>query len=135
MADLHVVTKAIHPDSPNGSGFVYTVECPGRPSCDGFIECDEKHEIDGVNAYEGPWDCDEGVPWAELEVFEFHGVPHTWHDGYGWSVPYVGCVVRAHPYLAEIADDLLCESPPGRYPVRDHWGYEEMELTLAEATK
>lgn len=133
MADLHVITKAFAPDARDDTDFSYTVECPGQPACNGWTECDEPHAVDGKDANDGPYeDCDEGDPWCDTDEFDFHGVTHTWQYGHGWTVPYVGCVVRAYPYLREIADDLLCESPPGRYQVRDYWDDEDMELRVVE---
>lgn len=133
--DSHIVIKK--PDPEDSDSHLYEVECPGRPACDGFIECRERHTAEGFDADDGefgdPNDCPPDVPWEGMDEFEFHGVVHTFWSTHWWTVPYDGCVVRDHPYFPECAEELLCELPPGRYPVRGHWGDEEMELTLIES--
>lgn len=131
----HIIIKS--PDSVDAGYFRYQVECPGRPECDGWQECREPHLSDGWDAndeYGNPNDCPEDAPWFDEEVFDFHGVAHTWQGGFGWTVPFEGCVVRANlNACVDIAEDLLWDLPAGRYPVEDHWDEGELEaLTLAK---
>lgn len=139
---LHVLVKRLHPDLQGvDDEYAYDLECPGAPHCTGWQECDQTHEVDGISAANGPdepldtCECDgclvcscPSLPWDGVEEFEFHGVVHTWHIGYGWTVPYNGCVVREHD-LEE--HDLLLDEPPGRYLVDAEWPEpEEVYLEL-----
>lgn len=119
----------------------YGVVCRDGNGCSGWTECLEPHSIDGKTADCGPYDCDcpddqpsclgetvaDRAPWFEQEAFEFHGVVHTWRDGLGWTVPYIGCIVRASNY--ELPDD--CERLPlGEYEVQDDWDETTCSLQL-----
>lgn len=108
--------------------YTYTIECPGRPHCNGWQECREPHQVDGRDA--DPDDAEEGDPQEGAEEWEFHGVLHTWSGWNGWTVPYVGCVVRDHPYTRDEASDLLHGKPTGRYLVRDNWDDDVVDLEL-----
>lgn len=129
----HIVIKKVDPESVEvPPGYLYEVECPGRPDCDGQVECDESHVVDGRDADdEGPDDCSPDAPWEGMDEFEFHGAVHRWL-WCGWTVPYDGCAVREHPYFADVVADQLVGLPPGRYPVRDFWDEDLMELRLVE---
>jgi hypothetical protein len=121
---IHILTK-----TADDSGFAYALECPGRPDCEGWQECQEKHVVDGRDASEGPYDCDDDAPWFGQDEFEFHGVRHMWGFwGDYWMSSFVGCVVRAHSYLRDEAAEVLDGKPAGRYLVRDHWDEDEMTL-------
>lgn len=119
----HIVTKDIHLECPGE--FTYTWECPGPPHCTGFSECHEPHIENGINAdHITPHDVLDGdddvtvPPWDGIEEWTFHGVPHTYHDGYGWTVPYDGCVVE----FADLeVEDALLNEPPGRYAIDVSW--------------
>ena len=83
----------------------------------GWITCDKPHEVNGVNADEGPDRCDADQSWYDEEEFEFHGVMHEWRCEHGWTVPYGGCVVRdSDPDLDEFGN-----LPAGTYPADDDW--------------
>ncbi|CCW14633.1 hypothetical protein [Rhodococcus aetherivorans] len=121
MTTKHVITKAI--DRKDPSEFTYTLECPGAPHCTGFSECHEKHVQDGIDAdevtpYDGETDDGEAPPWDGADEWTFHGVAHTYRYGYGWTVPYTGCVLRE--YDLEF-DDALLDQPPGRYSISVYW--------------
>ena len=92
----------------------YSIRCPEGNGCNGWQECSEDHGA----AWEGP-EAPEGKdrPWAGLDEFEFHGVPHTWRNSWGWTVPFKGCIV------AETVEDFgeFEHLPPGEYPVEDEW--------------
>lgn len=122
----HVVVKLVDPE-PGGT-FRYRIECPGRPKCAGVQECWEPHEVDGRAV--DPYEADPDDPWFGAEDVEFHGVLHTWHDCYGWTVPFDGCVVAAHYAWPDEAADQLIDDPPGRYRMADHWRDDEMTLEL-----
>jgi hypothetical protein len=126
----HIVTiresEDHHPDDPD---YRYGIECVAPEKCGGWQECLEPHEVDGKSAADGPWSCDSADPWCDEDEFEFHGVVHTWHYGYGWTVPFDGCVVQASDSgwgdLYEIARDY----GPGRYVVADEWDDTDCYLT------
>jgi len=102
----HIVTKDIDLECPGE--FTYTWECPGPKHCSGFQECCETRPEDD------PCSGDE---------LELHGVVHTYHDGYGWTVPYQGCVLA--PYQDLEVDDALLYEPPGRYVIDIYWNTPE----------
>lgn len=122
---MHVLVKTL------AEGVLsYRLECPGKPHCDGYTECREKHEIDGTDASDGPFECPPDQPWYEQEEFEFHGVLHTWHDWCSWTVPFKGCVVAAASNIGTdwgIPDEIR-EQPPGRYLIRDEWDEDMVRL-------
>lgn len=101
--------------------FDHQIECLVPERCGGWQECGETHEVDGLNAADGPWEGDDGAPWFEQEEFVFHGVEHEWRYGYGWTVPFEGCVVAANDSVYENAHEIGCGHGPGRYLVDDDW--------------
>ncbi|KQU30319.1 MULTISPECIES: hypothetical protein [unclassified Rhodococcus (in: high G+C Gram-positive bacteria)] len=109
----------------------WRVECSDSNSCEGFMECREVHEVGKWReTAEGPYECDEDCPWYDQEEFWFHGVLHTWHSGYAWTVPYDGCPVQAS--VAEPPGEaypLLV----GRYEVEPDWDDEFCYVTLTSA--
>lgn len=89
--------------------------------CNGWQECREPHVVEGYDGpNDGPDDSEEDAPWADREEFEFHGVLHTWRGGWGWTVPFVGCVL-AEQDLADYIHDIYAEHGPGEYLVDDDW--------------
>lgn len=110
------------PDAP--VEYRWAIECLVPEKCGGWQECPESHQIDGEPTNDGPWESDETAPWYEEEEYEFHGVWHEWRYGYGWTVPFDGCVV---------ADAVHVDCPvepmrPGRWLVNDEW--DDTYLTL-----
>ena len=105
---------------PNkGIKYVGSLKCPEGNNCTGFTECDEIHEHEGVRIGDHEaGDCCPGdpsmdppelcSPWCGEEEFEFHGEWHTYQDGYGWTVPFEGCIVNEYSW--EIPDEC--------YPLR-----------------
>jgi hypothetical protein len=127
---FHIVVKIKSPDhSEEEPDFDYQVICPNPGEKCGFSECMEEHTVDGKNVH--PYDHDEGDPWAGCEDWEFHGVPHTYQPGFGWTIPYTRCAVRDHDALRDEANDLLWDKPEGSYPVIDNWDEYLMYLELA----
>lgn len=115
------------PDAP--VEYRWFIECADTSLCGGFEECIQEHEVDGVSAADGPWECPEDVAWFEEDYFTFHGVEHQWHYGWNWTVPFEGCVVK----------DNAEECPvwpmrPGRWKVEDEWedGGEYLILHVLE---
>ena len=109
----------------------WRIECPEGNGCAGFEECAELHP---EGADDGPYGS-EDAPWFDQDEYVFHGVLHTWHGcGYGWTVPYKGCVVQGSD--VEPPDDLYLSSPDrelplGRWVVEDDWeDYESVYLRL-----
>ena len=103
----------------------WRIECANVEKCGGWTECPEPHEVDGTSAADGPWDALESAAWCDEDYFTFHGVEHEWHDGYGWTVPFEGCVVAA---TAE--DQPISPMRPGRWVVHDDWDDEWVYLTV-----
>lgn len=106
----------------------WSITCINPNDCHGWIECDKPHEVDGVNAGDGPYDSEEGAPWDGYDEFDFHGQTHTWHDGWGWDVPHPGCVVQGME--VEFPDELDPITRSGRWIVDDAWDGEFCTLTL-----
>lgn len=73
----------------------------------------ETHEVDGRPAGRGE--------------YEFHGVLHEWRAGYGWTVPYPGCVVAG---AVEDLPDGIDTGVDGTYPVEAEWDDEWCYLTV-----
>lgn len=117
--------------APDGEGF--TIECLAGNGCNGWIECRKPHMVGDLDARVGPY-CDDDAPWCDFEEWEFHGVVHTWRYGWGWTVPYPGCVVAGSG--VDAPDDLWETTDgerrlrPGRWLVDDDWDDEDCRLTL-----
>lgn len=130
--DQHVFPE--HPDARD-----YRIACADPEHCIGWSECPEPHEVDGQSAACGPYNCDcpdgqpscfgdepgEGdrtaPPWFDLEEFDFHGVTHTWRHGWGWTVPYPGCIVAGVD--AELPDKID-QTPIGVWEISEDWADE-----------
>jgi hypothetical protein len=105
----------------------WSIACINPDQCNGWIECDKPHEVDGVNASDGPYDSDDDAPWSGYDEFEFHDEEHSWRDGYGWTVPYKGCVVQGQ--YVDLPDELDL-SRLGEWIVEDDWDDTECTLTV-----
>lgn len=128
------------PDQPDWSG---SITCLNVAQCNGWWECGKPHEVGGVSAADGPYenDCsgEHGVstdraghlPWCDEDEFEFHGVLHTWRWGYGWTVPYPGCVVQTSDAISDAAYDIGQQYGEGDYLVDDEW--DDTSCTLIYA--
>lgn len=117
--------------NPEHPHFVGTVTCLIPALCDGWQECLQTHEVDGIEAHDGPWDAPEGAPWADEDYFEFHGETHQWL-WHGWSTPYPGCVVADNDAVSDCAHDIGLALGEGTYAVRDEWHDEQMTLVDVE---
>lgn len=111
--------------------YVWHIECSDPVACPGFQECREPHKVGGVDADDGPWDAPEDAPWDGYDVFTFHGVPHEWHDGWGWTVPYRGCPVSGSDL--DLPDGVPTEVD-GTYPVLVEWDDDDCWITLKDLT-
>lgn len=122
-----VITKSDdwHEDQPD---FDSAIECQSVEKCGGWWECMDPHEVDGDSAADGPWECDLNAPWNERDEFTFHGFEHTWRYGFGWTVPYEGCIVAQADSVSDYAHDIGHEHGPGRYLVDDDW--DDTDCTL-----
>lgn len=120
----------------------HSVICPDGNGCSGWIECGDPHEVEGESAACGPYSCncddenardclsgDSPPPWYDEEEFEFHGVMHTWRSGFGWTVPYTGCIVNFGDYELPHGYEQLSL---GEHKVDDDWDDEWCNLTLCE---
>jgi len=113
---------------PNASTeFRWSVECLDRASCVGWQECNDSHEMPGEPCNDGPWGSEETAPWYEEDEYKFHGAEHTWTPGYGWTIPFDGCVVAEND-----ADCPVYPMRPGRWVVHDEWDDTWLTLELGE---
>ena len=103
------------------------IECTVPDGCGGWQECLEPHEVDGVSADDGPYDCEEGVPWEGRDEFEFHGVSHEWRWGHGWTVDFRGCPLA----ITEVElPDGIDTTRDGKWRVEDDWDGTDCYLVL-----
>lgn len=102
-------------------GWQFEITCLAPTKCGGFQECPDEHQVAGVSAADGP-DADESAPWFDEEEFEFHGVMHEWRYGFGWTVPFDGCVVSdALNWNCDSAADIADRHGAGVHVVDDEW--------------
>lgn len=117
------------------------IECPEGNDCAGWQECREPHVVDSKDAADGPHEtecrCVNGleceVPWCGEDVFTFHGIEHEWRWGYGWTVPFTGCVLAANADRFDPPDDLWQTDGTlsiGRWVVDDDWDDDLPTVTL-----
>lgn len=133
-----------HPDERD-----YTIVCTDPQRCEGWTACPEPHEFDGISAACGPHSCDcpdghpnclgEGPgeggnrprpPWFDQEEFDFHDVTHTWRNGWGWTVPYRGCIVAGID--AEWPEQIE-QTPIGAWEIDEEW-VDESDCYLSFTT-
>lgn len=124
MSSVHVLVISMPPGEPGEAIFPewpddrdYDVACTDRQRCKGWLECLEPHDVDG-RAAGSPYIGDVADPWWGADEFEFHGVTHTWREGYGWTVPHPGCPAEENGAEPPYGAHLL---PIGRYEVDDQW--------------
>lgn len=124
MSVHHILTIL---DVEEGDSCEWNVSCP-HGTC-GFEECMEEHP--------GCEECaslDEHCPNAcGEEMREFHGVVHSYQSGYGWTVEYKGCVVKAEVHnlgVWELFDGLPLRA--GSWQIKSTWFGDECELSLGE---
>lgn len=128
---LLTITKSDdwHEDEPCWD---WSLTCQAPNLCGGWWECSETHEVDGLSASDGPYACETSAPWCDEDEFEFHGVTHTWRYGWGWTVPYEGCVVQTAD-IGDGVDDIAREHGEGTYEVDDDW--DETSCYIAFGTR
>lgn len=118
----HLLTIARSDDWTEGEPyFKSTVTCLAPGLCGGWQECRKPHEVDGTSADDGPWDAPLEAAWCEEDCFTFHGVEHEWRSGWGWTVPFEGCVVAGNDHVSDFAHDLALEHGIGAHEVEDDW--------------
>ena len=114
MGHVLVVTEL-----PPDDDYDYTLECDGN--CDCYIECMEEHPChDWDDCPTPPGEdciCD---PYDGFEA-EFHGVLHTFHWDFGWTVPFVGCGVKEFLWRCDSPDEIAREYGAGRWKVYTDW--------------
>lgn len=125
MSTAHVLV--IEPDTKYAKQFpdadpevLWRVECSDSAKCNAWEECNTPHEVEGLSAADGPYECPEEMPWFDEPEFEFHGELHTWRQGWGWTVEFAGCSVGEFRD-AELPDDLPQPVAPGRYTIDVDW--------------
>lgn len=149
---LLTITKATdwEPDEPSWD---WSITCTTPDRCDGWWECPEAHVVDGIDAADGPYENDcpgwhgpyalneaENTaraaaggphwPWCDDDEHMFHGVAHTWRYGFGWTVPFPGCVVQASDTVGDYALDIAADHGEGVYVVEDDWDDTYCTLVL-----
>lgn len=106
----------------------WEVACTRPERCNGWEECSKDHP--GMD----PTD-EESPAYDQYEDVEIHGILHEWQWSYGWTVPYVGCIVNSG--LADLFDsvyEIARDSGPGEYRVDDDWDDGDCYLAAIEAT-
>lgn len=93
-----------------------SMQCITPSGCDGWTECTEEH----------PFPDDEAREMAEDDGHHaFHGVEHQYRYGYGWTVPYDGCVLAGSSEwsdgVSEAASHIGEQYGEGRHAVADDW--------------
>lgn len=127
----HVLHVTKHADWTEDEPYYKTsITCVAPDLCNGWVECREPHEVDGVDASVGPYDCDRDAPWLDEDQFDFHGVEHTWQWGPGWTVPFDGCCVAE--WGGEAASELAHEVGLGDWSVDDEWDDGYCYLSVVE---
>lgn len=109
-----------HGDDPDDPARTYAIECSDSKRCPGFIECLEDHT--GAPDYDDTGD-DEAV---------IHGVDHTYHYGYGWTVPYPGCVVQGVAFWGDDHLHIAKERGLGRHELETEWDDEYCTLNAID---
>lgn len=112
--------------------FKGSIDCLVPAKCGGWQECPESHQIDGEPVNDGPWESDESAPWYEQDYFTFHGVEHEWRYGYGWTVPFEGCVVAANDHASDSTHEIGVEHGEGTFLVDDEWDDTYVTLHVIE---
>ena len=100
--------------------FDFDIECFG--DCDCYEECMLEHPT--THPWEEhPEDDDSDCPCDPIEDLEaeFHGVLHTYHQEYGWTVPFVGCGVRESCRECDSLGEIAREYGIGRWVVAAEW--------------
>lgn len=121
-------------------GRAWRIRCDDPAHCDGYIECHRQHICphghDACNGFDEnsedgpcPGHADDDLPncFSGDEEFTFHGQAHTYRWGWGWTVPFIGCVV-AENWDGEL-DRSIYTLPIGEYPVDEDW-YDDSGVTL-----
>lgn len=103
--------------------YTYSVICLTPGGCGGWEECSEDHEVDGKDAGDGPYDCDEDDPWEGWDEFESHGVVHTWMCSNGWTVPFKGCIVSEYGIDAGLPEGIDTKRD-SRWLIEDDWDWD-----------
>lgn len=119
----HVLVVSLAADSiPEEPAYDFTVECLAPSLCGGWQECTGDHLIGHAEPNpEDDEDCSDEL--------EFHGVEHAWRPGYGWTVPFPGCIVADRVGQWDSGEwEIASEHGPGRHAVEDDW--DDSELTL-----
>ncbi|MFZ2240593.1 MAG: hypothetical protein WAV90_13850 [Gordonia amarae] len=142
-AEGRLLHGPIHPDQhvfpERTDDHGYRIICTEPDKCTGWQECPETHAHDGVESLCGPeaCECDEGEPdcvtgrpWESQEDFEFHGTMHTWQNGWGWTVPYEGCVVADNGWTEP--PEGWRERPIGCHELEVDWDGDECYLEFSD---
>jgi hypothetical protein len=127
-----------HPDS-----HTWHIRCDDPAHCTGYSECIRmhicKHGHDAVHGFDedsddGPCpghdDPEKPNCFAGEEEYQFHGEWHTYRWGWGWTVPFIGCIVSENwdGDLLDVAGGVSA-LPLGEHPVDEEW-YDDTGVSL-----
>ena len=130
-----------HPDSHS-----WHIRCDNPAHCTGYSECSRMHickhghEVpaghpDEHGSPDGPcpgYPNELGHPncWEGDDEFQFHGEWHTYRWGWGWTVPFIGCIVSENwdGDLLDVAGGVYA-LPLGEHPVDEEW-YDDTGVSL-----
>lgn len=124
----------VFPEHPDSRG--WHIRCDSPQHCNGWLECTRQHIckhgheiVHDELSIDGP--CpgidDDNCIASDEEEAEFHGEWHTYRWGWGWTVPFRGCVVAENwdGDLPHGIDSL----PIGEHPVEEDW-YDDTSVAL-----
>lgn len=105
-----------------------TVTCLDRDACGGWTTCSAAfwYDVESVRTGDRATctvapECATDLDPDDDDVRVMHGVEHTWHYSWGWTVPYDGCTVADYDSLHDFVWDLARDHGPGVYLVADDW--------------
>lgn len=107
--------------------------CSDPTRCIHYEACESFAHIcpHGSNAINGPEEpsednvvCPDHSPtcYQDEDVFDFHGVEHTWRYGWGWTIDLPSCAVAA---LISEAPEGVDQLPVGTYDANVDWPDDE----------
>lgn len=109
-------------DQPDWKG---TIHCLTPAKCEGWWECSGDHTGYDPDEKDSP-------AYDQTEDVMIHGVLHGYQHGFGWTVPYDGCIVAASDSIHEHVYEIGQQHGAGLHLVDTEW--EDTDCTLIYVT-